>query len=73
MPWRRSPGPFNITYSGCAIPDAITYISCDTDGVLWKKTLETLLRPLDFRSFDRLGDRADIEVELAWKAHNINQ
>lgn len=49
------------------MPDAIAYISRDTDGVLWKKTLEAALGPLDFRTLDKLGDKADIEVALAWK------
>lgn len=49
------------------MPDAIAYISRDTDGVLWKKTLEAALGPLDFRTLDQLGDKADIEVALAWK------
>ncbi|MDP1966327.1 MAG: glyoxylate/hydroxypyruvate reductase A [Reyranella sp.] len=49
------------------MPDAIAYISRDTDGVLWKKTLEAALGPLDFRTLDALGDKADIEVALAWK------
>jgi len=46
---------------------AIAYISRDTDGVLWKKVLEAGLGPLDFRRLDSLGDKADIEVALAWK------
>jgi glyoxylate/hydroxypyruvate reductase A len=49
------------------MPDAIAYISRDTDGVLWKKTLEAALGPLDFRTLDALGDKAGIEVALAWK------
>ena len=49
------------------MPDAIAYISRDTDGMLWKKTLEAALGPLDFRTLDQLGDKADIEVALAWK------
>ncbi|MDP2330147.1 MAG: glyoxylate/hydroxypyruvate reductase A [Reyranella sp.] len=49
------------------MPDAIAYISRDTDGVLWKKALEAALGPLDFRTLDALGDKADIEVALAWK------
>jgi glyoxylate/hydroxypyruvate reductase len=46
---------------------AIAYISRDTDGVLWKKVLEAGLGPIDFRRLDALGDKADIEVALAWK------
>ncbi|HEV3492647.1 MAG TPA: glyoxylate/hydroxypyruvate reductase A [Reyranella sp.] len=46
---------------------AIAYISRDTDGVLWKKVLEAGLGPIDFRRLDTLGDKADIEVALAWK------
>ena len=49
------------------MPDAIAYISRDTDGLLWKKTLEAALGPIDFRTLDNLGDKADIEVALAWK------
>lgn len=47
--------------------EAIAYISRDTDGVLWKKVLEAGLGPIDFRRLDALGDKADIEVALAWK------
>ena len=46
---------------------AIAYISRDTDGVLWKKALEAAFGPVDFRTLDALGDKADIEVALAWK------
>jgi glyoxylate/hydroxypyruvate reductase A len=46
---------------------AIAYISRDTDGVLWKKVLEAGLGPIDFRRLESLGDKADIEVALAWK------
>ena len=46
---------------------AIAYISRDTDGVLWKKVLEAGLGPIDFRRLDSLGDKAAIEVALAWK------
>lgn len=46
---------------------AIAYISRDTDGQLWKKALEAALGPIDFRTLDNLGDKADIEVVLAWK------
>ena len=49
------------------MPDAIAYISRDTDGQLWKKALEAALGPVDFRTLDNLGDKADIEVALAWK------
>src|SRR3977135_4674098 len=45
----------------------IAYISRDAAGVLWKKVLEAALGPLDFRRLDSLGDKADIEVALAWK------
>ena len=46
---------------------AIAYISRDTDGQLWKKAFEAALGPVDFRTLDRLGDKADIEIVLAWK------
>ncbi len=46
---------------------AIAYISRDTDGQLWKKALEAALGPVDFRTLDNLGDKADLEVVLAWK------
>jgi glyoxylate/hydroxypyruvate reductase A len=46
---------------------AIAYISRDTDGQLWKKTIEAALGPVDFRTLDNLGDKADIEIALAWK------
>jgi glyoxylate/hydroxypyruvate reductase A len=46
---------------------AIAYISRDTDGMLWKKSLEAGLGPIDFRTLDSLGDTSDIEVVLAWK------
>lgn len=46
---------------------AIAYISRDTDGQLWKKALEAALGPIDFRTLDNLGDKASIEVVLAWK------
>ncbi len=49
------------------MPEAIAYISRDTDGVLWKKALEAALGPIDFRTLDNLGDKAGIEVVLAWK------
>lgn len=49
------------------MPEAIAYISRDTDGVLWKKALESALGPVDFRTLENLGDKADIEVVLAWK------
>lgn len=49
------------------MPDAIAYISRDTDGVLWKKVLEAGLGPVDFRTLDNLGNKADIEIALAWK------
>jgi glyoxylate/hydroxypyruvate reductase A len=53
--------------NGDSMAQAIAYISRDTDGVLWKKVLEAGLGPLDFRRLDSLGDKADIEVALAWK------
>jgi glyoxylate/hydroxypyruvate reductase len=46
---------------------AIAYVSRDTDGQLWKKALEAGLGPLDFRTLDNLGDKAAIEIVLAWK------
>lgn len=49
------------------MPSAIAYISRDTDGVLWKKVLESALGPIDFRTLDNLGDKQDIEIVLAWK------
>lgn len=49
------------------MPDAIAYISRDTDGIHWHRVLEAGLGPVDFRPLDRLGDKADIEVALAWK------
>jgi len=49
------------------MPEAIAYISRDTDGVLWKKALEAALGLIDFRTLDNLGDKAGIEVVLAWK------
>ena len=49
------------------MPDAIAYISRDTDGLAWKKVLEAGLGPLDFRTLDGLGNVADIGVALAWK------
>jgi len=49
------------------MPDAIAYISRDTDGVLWRKVLEAGLGPVDFRTLDALGNKEDIEVALAWK------
>jgi glyoxylate/hydroxypyruvate reductase A len=53
--------------NGDSMAQAIAYISRDTDGVHWKKVLEAGLGPLDFRRLDSLGDKADIEVALAWK------
>jgi glyoxylate/hydroxypyruvate reductase A len=53
--------------SGHATPDAIAYISRDTDGVFWNKVLEAGLGPIDFRTLDKLGNKDDIEVALAWK------
>ena len=49
------------------MPEAIAYISRDTDGQLWKKALEAALGPVDFRTLDNLGDKASIGVVLAWK------
>ncbi len=49
------------------MPEAIAYISRDTDGQLWKKAIEAALGPIDFRTLDNLGDKAGIEVVLAWK------
>ena len=49
------------------MPEAIAYISRDTDGQLWKKALEAALGPVDFRTLDNLGDKAGIGVVLAWK------
>ncbi len=46
---------------------AIAYISRDTDGQLWKKAFEAALGPVDFRTIDHLGDKADVEIVLAWK------
>jgi glyoxylate/hydroxypyruvate reductase A len=46
---------------------AIAYISRSADGPLWKSVLEKGLGPVDFRPFGALGDKADIEVALAWK------
>ena len=46
---------------------AIAYISRDTDGILWNKVLEAGLGPLDFRTRDKLGNKDEIEVVLAWK------
>jgi glyoxylate/hydroxypyruvate reductase A len=46
---------------------AIAYVSRDTDGQLWKKAFEAGLGPVDFRTLENLGDKADIEVVLAWK------
>ncbi len=46
---------------------AIAYISRDTDGQLWKKAFEAALGPVDFRTLDQLGDKADVEIVLAWK------
>ena len=46
---------------------AIAYLSRDTDGIHWKKVLEAGLGPVDFRTKDKLGNKDDIEVALAWK------
>jgi glyoxylate/hydroxypyruvate reductase A len=47
---------------------AIAYLSRDTDGMQWKAVLEAGLGAVDFRTLDKLGNVADIEVALAWKA-----
>ena len=49
------------------MPDAIAYISRDTDGQLWKKAFEAALGPVDFRTLDALGDKAEVGIALAWK------
>ena len=49
------------------MPNAIAYISRDTDGLHWKRVLEAGLGPLDYRTLDTLGNTDDIEVALAWK------
>lgn len=49
------------------MPDAIAYISRDTDGLAWKKVLEAGLGPIDYRIIDSLGNTDDIAVALAWK------
>ena len=49
------------------MPNAIAYISRDTDGLHWKRVLEAGLGPLDYRTLDTLGNVDDIEVALAWK------
>ncbi len=46
---------------------AIAYISRDTDGVQWRSVLEAGLGPIDFRIMQDLGNKADVEVALAWK------
>ncbi len=46
---------------------AIAYISRGPDGPLWRAALEKGLGPVDFRPSDMLGDKADIEVAMAWK------
>jgi len=46
---------------------AIAYISRGPDGPLWRAALEKDLGPVDFRPSDMLGDKADIEVAMAWK------
>ena len=47
---------------------AIAYLSRDTDGEQWRTVLEAGLGPVDFRKLDSLGNVAEIEVALAWKA-----
>lgn len=49
------------------MPNAIAYISRDSDFQPWKKVLEAGLGPIDFRPLDSLGDTDDIEIALAWK------
>ncbi len=49
------------------MPDAIAHIRRDTDGQLWKNAHEAALGPIDSRPLDNPGDKADIEVALAWK------
>jgi glyoxylate/hydroxypyruvate reductase len=49
------------------MPDAIAYISRDTDGLAWKKVLGAGLGPIDYRIIDSLGNVDDITVALAWK------
>lgn len=47
---------------------AIAYVSRDTDGVQWRKLLEEALGPIDFRTIaNGFGNKAEIEVALAWK------
>src|SRR5882757_5693027 len=65
--WSRAPSAMTEKPNGDSMAQAIAYISRDTDGVLWKKVLGAGLGPLDFRRLDSLGDKADIEVALAWK------
>src|SRR5258708_39519205 len=48
--------------------EAIAYISRDTDGKHWKKVLEAVFGPIDFRAIgEGLGKTDDIEIALAWK------
>lgn len=49
------------------MPNAIAYISRDSDFQPWKRVLEAGLGPIDFRPIDALGNTDDIEVALAWK------
>ena len=49
------------------MPNAIAYISRDSDFQPWKKVLEAGLGPIDFRPIDDLGNTDDIEIALAWK------
>lgn len=49
------------------MPGAIAYLSRDTDGQQWRKVLEVEFGPLDFRTFDSLGNKAEVEIVLAWK------
>jgi glyoxylate/hydroxypyruvate reductase A len=49
------------------MPEAIAYISRDSDGPLWRKALEAGLGPVDFRTLDDLGNKGEIGIALAWK------
>lgn len=49
------------------MPNAIAYISRDSDFQPWKRVLEAGLGPIDFRPIDALGNTDDIEIALAWK------
>lgn len=49
------------------MPNAIAYISRDSDFQPWKRVLEAGLGPIDFRPIDALGNTDNIEIALAWK------